>query len=76
VSDLPVLHEHLRHERDCLMVPVERAEPLAQALVRAMGDADLRARLAAAGRETAARYTWGACAEAHERVYGRVHGGA
>jgi glycosyltransferase-like protein len=76
VSDLPVLHEHLRHERDCLMVPVERAEPLAQALVRAMGDAELRARLTAAGRETAARYTWGACAEAHERVYGRVHGGA
>jgi hypothetical protein len=41
-----------------------------------MGDADLRARHTAGGRETAARYTWGACAEAHERVYGRVHGGA
>jgi glycosyltransferase involved in cell wall biosynthesis len=76
VSDLPVLREHLEDGRDCAMVPVERPRPLADALVRVAGDPALRARLIEGGRRTASRYSWAACAEAHERVYGRIRGAA
>jgi glycosyltransferase-like protein len=70
-SDLPVLREFLRPGRDCLMVPAGDPGPLAEALVAA-ADPRLGARLAAAGRETAARFTWEAAAAAHEAVYGRL----
>lgn len=69
VSDLPVLREFLADGRDCRMAPAGDAGALAEALVEVMGDAALRARLSAGGRETAARFTWQRAAEAHERVY-------
>jgi glycosyltransferase-like protein len=75
VSDLPVFREHLRDGRDCLMTPVGDSGPLAEALVRAVRDPGLRARLAEGGRETAARFTWAAAAARHEEVYERVAGG-
>ena len=53
------------------MVPAGDPGPLAEALVAA-ADPRLGARLAAAGRETAARFTWEAAAAAHEAVYGRL----
>jgi glycosyltransferase-like protein len=68
-SDLPVLREFLSPGEDCLMVPAGDAPRLADALVAAVRDAGLRERLAALGRATAARFTWAAAAEAHERVY-------
>ncbi|MGD9695703.1 MAG: MSMEG_0565 family glycosyltransferase [Thermoleophilia bacterium] len=71
-SDLPVLREFLADGRDCLMVPVGDAAALAGALARAMGDAALRSRLVDGGRATAARFTWAAAAEAHERFYERT----
>jgi glycosyltransferase involved in cell wall biosynthesis len=42
--------------RDCLVVPPARAEPLATALEKLLLDPALRARLSAAGRETALRH--------------------
>ena len=61
--------------RDCLMTPVGDSGPLAEALVRAVRDPELRARLAEEGRETAGRFTWAAAAERHEEFYERVAGG-
>ncbi len=66
-SDLPVLREFLSPDKDCLMVPAGDARRLADALAAAVRDAGLRERLVAAGRATAARFTWTAAAEAHER---------
>jgi glycosyltransferase involved in cell wall biosynthesis len=71
-SDLPVLREFLTPGRDCLMVPPGDPGPLAAALVTAATDGPTRARLASAGRRTAARFTWPAAAAAHEAVYGRI----
>jgi glycosyltransferase-like protein len=68
VSDLPVLREFLTPGEDCLMVPAGDAAALAGALVAAASGPD-RARLAAAGRATAGRFTWEAAAAAHEAVY-------
>jgi glycosyltransferase-like protein len=68
-SDLPVLREFLSPGEDCLMVPADDPEALARALVVGATDAPMRARLAAAGRATAARFTWAATAAAHETVY-------
>jgi glycosyltransferase-like protein len=76
VSDLPVLREHLADGRDCLMAPPGDADALAAALARVLHDGALAARLVTEGRHTAARHTWAAAAEAHERVYGRVVGRA
>ncbi len=72
VSDLPVLREFLSDGRDCRMAPVGDVDALAGALVEVMRDAALRARLVAGGRDTAARFTWGRAAEAHEAVYERI----
>jgi phosphatidylinositol alpha-mannosyltransferase len=72
VSDLPVLREFLEDGRDCRMVPVGDAAALGAALVECALGHDLRAHLADGGRATAARFTWDAAAEAHERVYDRV----
>jgi len=50
--------EYLGHEGNCLLYePVESAQALAGAVSRLAGDQDLRARLRAAGSETAVRYT-------------------
>jgi glycosyltransferase involved in cell wall biosynthesis len=67
-----VLREFLAVGRDCLMVPVGDARALAGALVDAMRDDEVRARIAAGGRATAGRFTWQAAAAAHEEVYGRL----
>ena len=69
VSDLPVFAEFMEDGRDCLMVPVGAAEPLADALVRAINDTSLRAGLVSRARETAARFTWADSAARTEAVY-------
>ena len=72
VSDLPVLREFLRDGRDCRMVPVGDAEALGAALVEVSIGTRVRSQLRLGGRATAARFTWDAAADAHERVYARV----
>ena len=56
-----------------LLVPPADPAALAEALVRALGDAGLRARLGAAGRRRALdRFTWRRCAEGTVDVYREV----
>lgn len=75
VTDLPVLREHLRDGRDCVMVPAGDSGPLSDALVSAVHDNELRQRLFDGGHATVAQFTWTACAEEHERLYeGMIHG--
>lgn len=69
VTDLPVLREHLEDGRDCVMVGSGDSGPLSNALVSAVRDTELRARLRGGGRATVARFTWAACAAAHETLY-------
>lgn len=72
VTDLPVLREHLEDGRDCLMIPAGDSGPLANALVSAVHDTEVRGRLLTGGHATVARFTWPACAAEHERLYGRI----
>ena len=72
VTDLPVLREHLADGRDCLMVPAGDSGPLANALVSAVHDSEVRGRLLDGGRTTVERFTWAACAAEHEHLYGRI----
>ncbi len=69
VTDLPVLREYLQDGRDCVMVPAGDSGPLSDALVSAVRDAALRARLLDGGRATISRFTWAACAAKHEWIY-------
>jgi glycosyltransferase-like protein len=73
-SDLAVFREHLSAGRDCLMAPVGDSGSLAEALVQAARDEDLRARLRAAGAATARSFSWARTAAAHEQLYGRLDG--
>jgi len=60
-----------------LLVPPGDPAALAAAIGRALDDAALRARLAAAGRaRVAARFTWRAAAERTVEVYRRAMTGA
>jgi len=74
LSDLPVFREHFADGVSCLTVPAGDSGALAQALVRAVHDGPLRARLIAGGAEVARRFTWAACAGAHLQVYRRALG--
>jgi glycosyltransferase involved in cell wall biosynthesis len=69
-SDLPVLREIGGDV--ALFVPVGDEEALARALDAVGSDSRLRGRLAAAGRDRAARFTWDATAEAMVDTYMRV----
>ena len=57
--------------RGALVVPYER-EAVREALERLLGDAELRARLAAGGREVAQEHSWPRIAELQEQIYRRV----
>ena len=52
-----------------LLVPVGDVDALAAALTQAVGDDDVRTRLAEAGRARAARYSWPRCADGLVAVY-------
>jgi glycosyltransferase involved in cell wall biosynthesis len=60
------LPEVLHDGESGLLVPPESPGALAEALVRLLGDGDLRRRLAAGGRAVAARHAWPAIAERTE----------
>ena len=68
VSDLPCFAETLGDA--ALRVPAGDAGALADALLRIAGDDELRARLGAAARERAARYTWERAAAALHPLLG------
>ncbi len=68
----PGYDEVVRDGVDGLLVPPRDAAAVARAAERILGDADLAARLAAAGRERAASFDWGVVAERIEAVYRSV----
>jgi glycosyltransferase involved in cell wall biosynthesis len=59
-----------------LLVDVGDADALAAALVRAVADDDLRARLVARGRRNLDRFEWGATADAMVALYRRLREGS
>lgn len=59
----------LRDDAGVLLVPPADAAALATALVRLVGDAPLRARLATTGRALAAAFDWATIARAHSELY-------
>ena len=63
------LPEMLRDGDSALLVPPESPEDLARALVRGLGDAELRQRLARGGRRVAEEHSWPSIAEQTERVF-------
>jgi 2-deoxystreptamine N-acetyl-D-glucosaminyltransferase/2-deoxystreptamine glucosyltransferase len=63
------LPEVLRDGESGLLVPPESPGALAGALVRALGDSDLRERLADGGRRVAARHSWPSIAEQTESAF-------
>lgn len=69
------LSEVLREGQSALLIPPESRDSLAEALIRLLGDADLRGRLANAGRRLAAEHSWPAIAEKTERAFSRISGG-
>jgi phosphatidylinositol alpha-mannosyltransferase len=71
-SDIPGYREVVRDGREGLLVPPSDPVALAVALREVLDDAHLAARLGAAGRVRAERYSWDAVAAAIEAVYARV----
>jgi glycosyltransferase involved in cell wall biosynthesis len=57
-----------------LLVPPGDDEALAEAIVRALDDDDLRARLVVAGRDQAGRYSWERCGAGLAELYRRAAG--
>ena len=63
------LPELLRDHESALLVAPESTGELAAAVTRALGDPDLRSRLAAGGRRVAAQYAWPAIAASTESAF-------
>jgi glycosyltransferase involved in cell wall biosynthesis len=61
-------------ERSAWLVPGRNAEALAAGLLQLLRDAALRQMLAQRGRQAAAAYDWGAIADRHLEIYGRLLG--
>ena len=72
LTDLPVFQEHFFDGGDCVMVPVGDVRRLADAIRGLLREGPERAAVVAGGHTTAARFSWGAAAEAHERFYSEV----
>jgi glycosyltransferase involved in cell wall biosynthesis len=68
-SDLPALREIVRHGVEAWLVEPGDATALASGIGRVLADSDLAARLAHAGRERAASFTWEARAERLEELF-------
>lgn len=71
-SDLPVFREYLTPGQDALLAPVDDIPALTDALHAVATDPALRHRLATAGRDTAARFSWATCAEEHRAQYADI----
>jgi glycosyltransferase involved in cell wall biosynthesis len=71
-ASIDVLQAFLRDGRNALLVPPGDGAALAAALERVAGDPVLAERLRAEGLRTAAGYSWGRAAAAHEPEYARL----
>ena len=75
-GDLPVFREYLLDHHDALLPRSGDSAALAAAMTEVVDDADLRARLVASGRTTAARFRWSASAERHAAIHDDVWTGS
>jgi phosphatidylinositol alpha-mannosyltransferase len=57
-SDIHGYKGVVRRDQQALLVPPRDVKALTEALARVLGDADLRARMGAAGRERAPQFSW------------------
>ncbi len=71
-TEVGALPEMLQHGESALLVPRESPEKLADALIRALTDADLRERLARGGRRVAADHSWESIALQTETAFTRL----
>jgi phosphatidylinositol alpha-mannosyltransferase len=71
-ANIPGYANVVAHEREGLLVEPKNPAALAVALVRLLADRELRARLGAAGLQTAARYAWPRVAAQVLEVYERA----
>jgi glycosyltransferase-like protein len=75
-SDLPVFHEYLHSGDNALLVdPLDEAA-IANGMQRLAEDTETRQRLAAAGPQTAQKFSWAVTAQAHMECYRRWLGEA
>ena len=75
-TDAGGVGEFARNEENSLLVAPDDADALAQGLLRLHGDAELRARVSAAGQATAAGLSWSVIAPRYESLYREVAGAA
>jgi len=73
-SDIEGFRDVVADGREALLAPCDDAAGLSDALARVLDDDVLRAKLAAAGRETALRYAWPDVADRVLALYARVLG--
>ena len=66
------LRDFVRHEHNSLVVDVDAPEQIASAVERLCDDRELRQRISAGARETAAAYPLAACAARVRELYERV----
>lgn len=72
-SNLPVVRELVREEKEALLVPPDAPEALAAALLRVLHDPHLARRLAERGaRRVRAQFTWQRAQERLLRLYARL----
>jgi glycosyltransferase involved in cell wall biosynthesis len=62
----------LRDGENCLLVPPDDPRALADAILRAMASAQLRAKIGAGARELAQHFTWDTIAQQHLELYRRM----
>ncbi|MFM7718815.1 MAG: glycosyltransferase family 4 protein [Actinomycetota bacterium] len=74
-SDIPGYREVLRHDLDGLLVAPDDPEALARAVARVLADRDLATRLASAGPERAATFSWEAVLPRIVGIYERAIAG-
>lgn len=72
-GDLPAIHDSITHEKNGLLVPSGSSELLADTILRALDDSDLRFRLARNGRKRVLeKFDWEVIAEKYKKLYDKL----
>lgn len=72
-GDLPAIHDSIAHEENGLLVPSGKSEALADTILRALNDPDLRLKLAAEGRKrVVGKFDWEAIALKYAEICNKV----
>jgi len=72
-GDLPAIHDSIAHEENGLLVPSGKSEALADTILRALNDPDLRLKLAAEGRKRMVeKFDWEIIAAKYKKLYDKL----